>query len=196
MPDPISTQRLRAIPVALLAALLLVGCTSATKIQRPSTYVGEMTSAHLEDVYLATPDGKRLSFSEVFEGFEPQTGFATTALPFPRMDIARIVFEVTAPIATYYDTNANNNDYLEGPELLVLYIREGAIGLGYSVDYLGVNPRFNALATSPAETGGLLQFIKKNRGRMTENAQRLFRDLDQLGLEWRTRGRTGGGNGR
>ncbi len=91
------------------------------------------------------------------------------------------------------DANANTTRYLEGPELLVLYIRESAIGLGHSVDYLGVNPRFNALATSAADTGGLMAFVKQNTAAMTDHAQRIFQDLEQMGLDRRNRG--GGGSG-
>jgi len=173
--------------------MLLAGCGSTTEITRPSTYVGEITPARLGDVYLAIPGDKRLTFLEVFNGFEPQTGFMTTSLPFPKVAVADIIYEAAMPIATYYDTNANNNGYLEGPELLVLYIRESAIGLGHSVDYLGVNPRFNALATSAADTGGLMEFVKHNKAGMTEDVQKIFRDIEQLRLDWRTRGKQGAG---
>jgi len=192
------TQNLRAIPVALLTALLLVGCGSATDIVRPSDYVGEMTSAHLEDLYLVTTDGKRLKFREVFKDVEPQTGFVTTPLPFRRIDIAQVVFATAPPVMTYYDANANDNGYLEGPELLVLYVREGAIGLGYSVDFVSVNSRIKALATSPSETGGLVNFVEKNKASMTDHAHQIFREIERIGLERRARGSGGnsGGGGR
>jgi hypothetical protein len=187
-----TTQR-RSIPVVMLGCLLLAACGSTTTIERPSTYVGDITPAHLQDVYLAIPGDKRLAFRDVFKGFEPQTGFLTNALPFRKFAVADIIYQAAQPVAAYYDANANNNGYLEGPELLVLYIRESAIGLGHSVDYVGVNPRFNALATSAADTGGLMVFVKKNKATMTENAQRIFQDLEQMGLDRRNRG--GGGSG-
>jgi hypothetical protein len=187
-----TTQR-RSIPIVMLGCLLLAACGSTTTIERPSTYVGDITPAHLQDVYLAVPGDKRLAFRDVFKGFEPQTGFLTDPLPFRKIAVADIIYEAAQPVAAYYDANANNNGYLEGPELLVLYIRESAIGLGHSVDYVGVNPRFNALATSAADTGGLMVFVKKNKATMTENAQRIFRDLEQMGLDRRNRG--GGGSG-
>jgi hypothetical protein len=175
---------------------MLVGCGSSTEIERPPTYVGEMTSARLEDVYLATPDGERLAFLQVFEGFEPQTGLMTASLPFHKVDVAEIVYEAAQPVASYYDGNANNNGWLEGPELLVLYIRESAIGLGHPVEHLGVNPRLDALATSAAETGGLMQFVKQNMPRMTEQARRVLQDIGQIGIDVRNRGRGGAGGGR
>ena len=177
----------------MLGCLLLAVCGSTTKIERPSTYVGGITPAHLEDVYLAIPGDKRLAFRDVFEAFEPQTGFLTDPLPFRKIAVADIIYEAAKPVAAYYDGNANNNGYLEGPELLVLYIRESAIGLGHSVDYVGVNPRFNALATSAADTGGLMVFVKKNKAAMTDHARRIFQDLEQMGLDRRNRG--GGGSG-
>ncbi len=193
MLDAMKTQGPRSIPVVILGCLLLAGCGSTTKIERPSTYVGDIAPAHLEDIYLAMPSDKRLAFRDVFNGFEPQTGFMTRPLPFRKVAVADIIYEAALPVAAYYDANANNNGYLEGPELLVLYIRESAIGLGHSVDYLGVNPRFNALATSAADTGGLMAFVKQNKATMTDHAQRIFRDLEQIGLDRRNRG--GGGSG-
>lgn len=193
MLDAMKTQGPRSIPVVIFGCLLLAGCGSTTKIERPSTYVGDIAPAHLEDIYLAMPSDKRLAFRDVFNGFEPQTGFMTRPLPFRKVAVADIIYEAALPVAAYYDANANNNGYLEGPELLVLYIRESAIGLGHSVDYLGVNPRFNALATSAADTGGLMAFVKQNKATMTDHAQRIFRDLEQIGLDRRNRG--GGGSG-
>ena len=193
MLDAMNTRGRRSILVVILGCLLLAGCGSTTEIERPSTYVGDITPAHLEDVYLAIPGDKRLTFQDVFKGFEPQTGFLTNPLPFRKVAVADIIYQAAKPVAAYYDTNANNNGYLEGPELLVLFIRESAIGLGHSVDYLGVNPRFNALATSAADTGGLMVFVKQNKATMTDHAQQVFRDFEQIGLDRRNRG--GGGSG-
>jgi hypothetical protein len=193
MLDAMNTRGRRSILVVILGCLLLAGCGSTTEIERPSTYVGDITPAHLEDVYLAIPGDKRLTFQDVFKGFEPQTGFLTNPLPFRKVAVADVIYEAAKPVAAYYDTNANNNGYLEGPELLVLFIRESAIGLGHSVDYLGVNPRFNALATSAADTGGLMVFVKQNKATMTDHAQQVFRDFEQIGLDRRNRG--GGGSG-
>ena len=193
MLDAMNTRGRRSILVVILGCLLLAGCGSTTEIERPSTYVGDITPAHLEDVYLAVPGGKRLTFRDVFKGFEPQTGFMTNPLPFRKVAVTDVIDEAASPVAAYYDSNANNNGYLEGPELLVLYIRESAIGLGHSVDYLGVNPRFNALATSAADTGGLMVFVKQNKATLTDHAQQVFQDFEQIGLDRRNRG--GGGSG-
>lgn len=192
-----SIQKLCSVPITLFAVSLLAACGTTDEISPPPSYVGDITSAHLKDVYLSVPGGKRLTFTDVFKGFEPQTGFMTTTLPFRKIAVAGIVYEAAQPVAAYYDSHANDNGYLEGPELLVLYIRESAMGLGHPVDHLGVNPPFNALATSAADTGGLMEFVKKNSAGMTENAQKIFKDLQRIGLDRRSRGfgGTGGAGG-
>ncbi len=187
---------IRNLLVASLSIVLLAGCGSTTEITPTPTYVGEYASARLKDIYLAVPGGKRLTFLEVFKGFEPQTGILTNSLPFPKIAVSDVVYAAAEPVAGYYDAQANNNGYLETPELLVLYIRESAIGLGYSVDYLGVNPKFNALATAAADIGGLMIFVNRNKAGMTESARQIFRDMEQLGLDWRTRGKGRGAGGR
>lgn len=179
----------------LLSAALATGCGSSSEITRPSTYVGDITSARMEELYLATSDGKKLAFGEVFTRFEPETGFLTDSLPFPKVAVSDVIYEAAKPVAEYYDSKANNNGYLEGPELLVLYIRESAIGLGHPVDHIGINPRVDALATSNADTGGLMAFVKKSKSGMTESAQAIFRDIERMGLDWRNRGKSGGGGG-
>ncbi len=191
----IRTRSAQALILPFICAWLSAGCGSTDEIHIPSTYVGDITQAHLEDIYLATKDGKKLPFREVFANFEPQTGIFTTALPFRKFAVADIIYEIAQPVAAYYDAKANNNGYLEGPELLVLYIRESAIGLGHDMDYLGTNPRFNALATSNADTGGLMEFVKRNSKDMTEHARQLFVDLVQIGLDRRNRGASGKGGG-
>lgn len=150
----------------------------------------------MADIYLAKAGGDRVPFMEIFAGFEPQSGFATTPLPFPKADVAAIVYASGAAAAAEYDGNANNNGFLEEPELLVLYIRESALGLGHSVDHIGVNPRIDALATAKADTGGLMEFVKKNKSKMSKEAQAIFADLERLGLDWRSRGKGGGASGR
>lgn len=185
---------IRTLLVTSLSIVLLAGCGSPTDIRSSPTYVGEYASAPLKDIYLAVPGGERLTFLEVFKGFEPQTGLLTTSLPFPKVAVSTITYQAASPVAAYYDAQANDNGYLEGPELLVLYIRESAIGLGHSVDYLGVNPRFNALATSPADSGGLMEFVKHNKAGMNENAQKIFADIERLGLDWRSRSKGPGGD--
>lgn len=192
----ISSHRLPRRSFILIFAALVSACGASSEISRPSTYVGTIAPAKMNELYLAQSDGKQLGFDEVFQGFQPQTGLLTDGLPFPKVAVADIVYEAARPVAEYYDSKANNNGYLEGPELLVLYIRESANGLGHSVEYIGVNPRVDALATSNADTGGLMQYVSGHRSEMNQEAQALFRDIELLGLDWRNRGRSGKGSAR
>lgn len=180
---------------AITLAGLLAGCGSTNEIERPSTYVGDIAQARLTELYLAAPVGRRIPFTEAFEGFEPETGLFTTPLPFRKVAVADIVYQAARPVAEYYDSHANDNGYLEGPELLVLYLRESAIGLGREVDYVGTNPRVDALATTAADTGGLMTFIKANLSRMKASTRNVFEDIEQIGLDRRNRGGGGAGSG-
>ena len=69
---------IRTLLVTSVSIVLLAGCGSTTAIRPSPTYVGEYASAPLKDSYLAVPGGERLTFLEVFKGFELQTGFLTT----------------------------------------------------------------------------------------------------------------------
>ena len=191
-----SLRRLHRDALVVIAAALVSACGTSSEIQRPSTYVGDIASARMSALYLAESGGKQLRFDEVFEAFEPQSGMLTDSLPFPKVAVADIVYSAAKPVAEYYDSEANDNGYLEGPELLVLYIRESAIGLGYPVEYVGINPRVDALATSSGDVGGLMAFVKGNASRMRDETQAVFRDLEQMGLDWRNRGRSGRGSAR
>lgn len=192
----IAFNRLPRCACVLTFAALVSACGTSSEISRPSTYVGTIVPAYMNELYLAETDGKQLGFEEAFEGFQPQTGLLTDGLPFPKVGVADIVYEAARPVAEYYDSKANNNGYLEGPELLVLYIREAAIGLGQPVEYIGVNPRVDALATSNSDIGGLMRFVDSHKSEMNEKARALFRDIELLGLDWRNRGRSGKGSAR
>jgi hypothetical protein len=174
----------------LSSVLLLWGCGSTTDLVRPSYYTGDLTAARLEQVYLVTADEQRLSFDEVYKGYEPQSGMMTKMLPFRRAAIATIRYAEVSRVAPDYD--ADENGYLEEPELLVLYIIEGAKGLGHDVAYIGVDSRVRALATAPADIGGLMSYIEKNEKQMSEQAQLLLGELRQMGQDKRNRGKSGG----
>ena len=194
--DPRSLRRsLRASVVPILVAVVSA-CGTSTEIQVPSTYVGDIASARMSELYLAESGGRQLGFDEVFETFDPQSGLLTDGLPFPKVAVADIVYAAARPVAGYYDSQANDNGYLEAPELLVLYIRESAIGLGFAVEYVGINPRVNALATSSGDVGALMTFVRDNASRMKTETQAVLRDLDRMGLDWRNRGRSGRGSAR
>ena len=78
------------------------------------------------------------------------------------------------------------------PELTVLYEREAAIGLGHDEDHLAVNGQpVRALQTASADVAGLLNFVAAHGGRLQPEQQAIFRDLERLGRDLRSRGSEG-----
>ncbi len=177
------------------AALLLAlsACGTTTEPVAPCCYTGEIRLARASDVYLALDNGGKVSFSQAFPGFEPQSGVFTTAFPFRKVEVSDVLYATLLPVLPQYD--ANGNGWIESPELTVLYIREAAIGLGHSVSYVGVNPRADALVLSKAETGALVRYVNDNRHRMTSAAQTVFRELDLVGRDQREKGSENDGRG-
>ncbi len=182
-------SRLR-LSLQLAACAALSACISTTDIPTPCCYIGDVTLAKLESVYFVMTDARKMPFETVFVGFEPQTGIFTTTFPDQRIDIAQVTYASLAAVLPAYD--ANGNGLVEIQELTVLYIREGAIGLGHEVDYIGVNPKVSALSTSAADFGGLLEYVKRNKAAMSEQARQIFNDVEQVGQDWLLRGSENG----
>ena len=161
-------------------------CTSPDEIRRPCCYEGVLVLARLERVQFVMEDGSKLPFDKVFEGFEAQAQRSPTPLPFQKVTISGLVYDVLSVVLPRYD--ANKNGLLEAPELTVLYLREGALGKGFEVSHLMIDERVRALQTSRAEIGGLVTYVNVNRSGMTKGAQALFREIDYLGVQVRKRG--------
>jgi hypothetical protein len=174
---------------ALLLALHLfsiTGCVSPDAIQRPCCYEGALTLAHLERVRFVMDDGTDLQFDQVFKEFESQKRRITTPFPFLRIGISGLVYDVLSVVFPTYD--ANRNGIIEEPELTVLYLREGALGMGFDVSHLVVEDRLLALQTSAGDVGGLVTYIETHRADMSKEAQALFREIDDLATQIRRRG--------
>jgi hypothetical protein len=78
---------------------------------------------------------------------------------------------------------------MEEPELTVLYLREGALGMGFKVSHLVVEEqRVIALQTSQADEGGLVSFINVNKAGMSKEARALFGEIDHLTAQIQRRG--------
>jgi hypothetical protein len=131
-------------------------------------------------------DGSELSFAQVYKGFEPQNRGTPTQFPFRRINISGLVYDVLTVVFPRYD--ANQNGFIEEPELTVLYLREGAIGMNFKVSHLVVDEQIIALQTSPADVGGLVSFVNENRGGMSKQAQSLFGEIDYLSTQIKRRG--------
>lgn len=180
---------IHALRQGSFAGLLCLGGGCAPNVEPlvPCCYIGDLTLARVDQLYFATDDGDRLRFAEVFEGFEPQMSFLTRPLPFREARIGLVVYQSLSAVLPQYD--ANRNAVIEEPELTVLYLREAALGLGHEIDYVGVNPPVGALVLPKVELGGLMRYVHRRRRDMNPEAQRIFRDLQILGRDIRTRGR-------
>lgn len=179
------SQALR-LTALLGACAALLACTATTEIRRPCCYTGDVTLARLADVHLVLDDGTRMPFETAFPGFEPEKGFFTTTFPDPRIDIARVSYASLVPVLPLYD--ANEDGWLQYPELTVLIIREAALGMGHAVAHVAVDSRVSALSTSAADFGGLMQYVKRNESSMNETARQIFTDLERVGQDWMLRG--------
>lgn len=179
---------LRVSAVAL--GLLLAGCASMTEPSPPCCYTGTYTMARLQNVSLVMRGGSSVSFGDVFRGFQPSTGLFATAFPFRKVDIASVVYHALAPVLPIYD--ANDDGWLEKPELAVLYVREAALGLGKHVDHLAVGGKpVRALVLSQADVGGLVDWVKAHKSEMTPEARAIFSDLVRVGQDKLLKGSEG-----
>ena len=170
----------------LLAALLSGACTSPNAIERPCCYLGVITLAPLQQVGFVMDDGSEQPFDQVFKGFEPEDRQFPTQFPFRKIGISGLAYDVLAVVFPKYD--ANQDGYIEEPELTVLYLQEGAIGMNFKVSHLVVKEQVLALQTSLADVGGLVSFVNAKQPEMTNQAQSLFREIDVLSTQIRQRG--------
>ena len=170
----------------MLAALAAGGCASPNAIERPCCYLGVLTLAPLDQVQFVMDDGSQQPFDQVFKGFERDDSAFPTQFPFQRIGIAGLAYDVLSVVFPKYD--ANQNGYIEEPELTVLYLQEGAMGMNFKVSHLVVNEQVLALQTSLADVGGLVNFVNAKQPQMTKEAQSLFREIGYLSTQIKQRG--------
>lgn len=178
------------IPVALIAATLLAGCATSTTPVPHCCYAGEQVTTRLEALELRTEDGRTLRFSEVFVGFAPQESLFMRTLPFNEVQGHELEFARLQPLLPLYD--ANRDGQLEKPEVLVLYAREAARATGTRIRHFGADLPIRAISAPPADVGGLVGWVQARRANMDAEGQALFRDLERLGRDLRTRTNEGG----
>lgn len=178
------------IPALAIGAALVTGCVSNTTPVPPCCYAGAVTTARLAEVPVRTADGATRRFSEVFAGFIPEEGLFARTLPFNEVQRHDIIYASLEPLLPVYD--ANGDGRLEQPEVLVLYAREAARALGTPLRHFGADAPIWAISAPNADIGGLVRWVNANRGRMSAEGQAIFRDLERLGIDLRTRGSEGG----
>jgi len=170
--------------------LLLGACVGSTSLIKNCCYEGNAALVHLDKVQFVAPDGAVSTLNDTYPGFKIQDSFATDSFPFRKVRYAQITYDSLAVLMPLYD--ANKNGLLEEPELTVLYLREGALGMGHKVDHLAVDgKRVNAITTSRADEGGLMIYLDARMDALTPEVQAEFRDLERVGLDIVQRGSEG-----
>ena len=169
------------------ASLLLGACGGSTSLIKNCCYNGDAALVHVDRVQFVAPDGTTSTFDKVHPGYAPQDSFATKSFPFRKVDYAQVTYGTLAVILPLYD--ANKDGFLEEPEITVLYLREGALGMGREVDHLAVDGnRVDAITTSRSEVGGLMRYLDARKDSLTPEVQAQFRDLERVGQDILLRG--------
>jgi hypothetical protein len=181
----------RAGAALLIAASLSLGaCVGSTSLIKNCCYEGDAALVHLEKVQFVAADGGISGMNENYPGFKWQDSFLTKSFPFQKVQYALVTYDSLAVLMPLYD--ANKNGYLEEPEITVLYLREGALGMGRKVDHLAVDgKRVNAITTSRADVGGLMLYLDARMDSLTPEVKTEFRDLERVGLDIIQRGSEG-----
>lgn len=185
-----SGERCALAALLVMVALFLSGCGGSTALIKDCCYSGEAALVHFDGVQFVAPDGTASTFAEIYPGYSRQDSFATKSFPFRKVDYGQITYDALAVILPLYD--ANKNGYLEEPEVAVLYLREGALGMGHDVDHLAVDgKRVDAIMTSRSDVGGLMRYLDARMDTLTPEAQAVFRDMERVGLDIIQRGSEG-----
>ena len=164
-------------PIDTLLRLLGVG---GGRLVAHPTYSGECTLAHLRQLHYQT-DAQPIPVAQVIahDGSKPR--WFGRELPFANLDI-----DVLAPAelhALLHQYDANDNGYLEQPEITLLYVIELARAVDIPVRGVMLDGRpVRALQVSSSERDRLVRFSSKVRARFNAAGRKLFDDLDQLGV--------------
>ena len=174
------SRRWGLLPAA--AALLLGGCVGSNSLIKDCCYEGDAVLTYLDKVQFVAPDGSVTPFADVYPGYQPQNSVLTKSFPFRREQIARVVYDSLAVVLPLYD--ANKNGVIEEPEITVLYLREGALGMGHKVDHLAVDgKRAGAITTSRSDVGGLMTYLEARKASLSKEVQAEFNDMERVGLD-------------
>ena len=186
----LGTIGLRATGCLLAGSVLLLGGCTSTALVANCCYNGDAALVYLDQVEFVAADGGTSKFADIYPGYAPQDSFLTKSFPFRKANIAQVTYDALVLPMNLYD--ANKNGFLEEPEVSVLYLREGALGMGRSVDYLAVNgKRVNAITTSRSDVGGLMQYLDARKDSLNPETQEIFRDMVQVGQDIKLRGSEG-----
>ena len=144
-----------------------------------------MALTRLADTRLTLENGTTVAFGEVFRDFKAKSGRLARVFPFRSADIRLVDFASLRKVLPKYD--ANEDHYLQEPELTALYVHEAARGLGFAVVRVNPSGATGAIATSSADVSELMRFIDRHLHEMAPPQRRIFYDLYRLGRELRPR---------
>ena len=178
-------MKIFTLPIALIA-FTLTGCATSTTPTPPCCYQGAVNTARLGTLDVHTTDGKSAKFSDLLIGFTPADSLFTSELPFSEAEYQDFIYASIEPLFAVYD--ANHNGLLERPEIIALYAQEALLASGVDVRQIGANNPTGAISAPTADVGGLVDWVKARRGTMNDRGRIIFRDLEHLGLDLRTRG--------
>lgn len=180
----------------VLAGLLTIILASWSPVSLASLrccYTGEVVDAEAATLQVKLKDGRNVLFTELFPDFESSDSLFTLMYPVYRLDIARVVYAHLAVKFQFYD--ANENGFIEEPELNVLYIEELARGLDHPIEYLGGDERLKAVFVTAGDIDGLIRLAKRHRSEMTAEARKTFDEIDLLRIDFRIDGSEPGEQG-
>jgi hypothetical protein len=180
--------------VSLLAFASVLGTwTPMSFASLRCCYSGDSIELRAADVEVKLEDGRVVSFGELFPDFSPSTSFFTLMYPVYRLDIARVVYPHLASKFVQYD--ANENGFIEEPELTVLFMQEAARGLDQPITQLGGERRLRAIFVSAGDIDGLIRLVNRRRSEMKPATRKTFDEIDLLRRDFRLDGTEPGEQG-
>ena len=177
----------------LAVALMLVTWSPMSSASLRCCYNGDVVDMQAADVEVKLEDGRTVSFRELFPDFTSSSSFFPLFYPVYRLDIARVVYAHLA--IKFIDYDANDNGFIEEPELNVLFMEEAARGLDHPVAQLGGDSRLRAIFVPPGDIDGLIRLVNRRRSDMKPDARKTFEEIELLRRDFRLDGTEPGEQG-
>ena len=188
------TSRTSLTAASFLAVALVLGTwPPMSSASLRCCYSGDVVDMQATDVEVRLEDGRTVSFGELFPDFKSSSSFFPLFYPVYRLDIARVVYSHLA--IKFIDYDANDNGFIEEPELNVLYMEEAARGLDHPIAQLGGDSRLRAVFVPPGDIDGLIRLVNRRRSDMKPDARKTFEEMELLRRDFRLDGTESGEQG-